>query len=252
MFSISAACRRSSSGEVRITAGTRSMPGLLRGAPAPLARDQLVAAVVERPDDQRLQQPDRADRPGQGVEGRGVELRARLVGVRLDLGDVELAQLRPAGVALRQDRRQAPPHAALALSHRPAPKGEHLVGQGAVGARARRLRIVLGDRDAVARRLGDPDAARHHRLEHPRGQVLAQLALDVLREAGAVVVHRDQDARHLEAGLSSRRTSFSVSRNWTRPSSARYSAWTGTITLSAATRALTATGPSDGGQSSSV
>ena len=34
-----------------------------------------------------------------------------------------------------------------------------------------------------------------------------------------------------------------MSRNWTSPSSARYSAWTGTITRSAAASALTVTGP---------
>ncbi len=53
-------------------------------------------------------------------------------------------------------------------------------------------------------------------------------------------------------GLRSRRIIARVSRNWTRPSSARYSAWTGTITRSAAVRALTLTGPSAGGQSSRV
>ena len=53
-------------------------------------------------------------------------------------------------------------------------------------------------------------------------------------------------------GLSSRWISESVSSSWARPSSAKYSVCTGTITLSAATSALTVSGPSEGGQSSSV
>ena len=46
--------------------------------------------------------------------------------------------------------------------------------------------------------------------------------------------------------------SESVSSRPASPSSAKYSVWTGTITRSAATSALTVIGPSDGGQSSSV
>ena len=91
---------------------------LLRRAPAPLTGDELVPPVLERPDDQRLEQPDRADRSGQGIEGGGVELGTGLVRIGLDLGDVELAQLRSAGGALRQDGRKPPPHSALAFSHR--------------------------------------------------------------------------------------------------------------------------------------
>jgi hypothetical protein len=53
-------------------------------------------------------------------------------------------------------------------------------------------------------------------------------------------------------GLSSRWTSDSVSSSPASPSSAKYSVCTGTITRSAATSALTVSGPSDGGQSSSV
>jgi DNA polymerase-1 len=37
---------------------------LLRRAPAPFAGDQLVAAVIQRTDDQRLEEPDGPDRPG--------------------------------------------------------------------------------------------------------------------------------------------------------------------------------------------
>ena len=53
-------------------------------------------------------------------------------------------------------------------------------------------------------------------------------------------------------GFSSRWISASVSSRPASPSSAKYSVCTGTITRSAATSALTVSGPSDGGQSSSV
>src|SRR4051794_41963804 len=71
---------------------------------------------------------------------------------------------------------------------------EYLVGQGPIGLGSRGPRIVLGDRDAVARGLGHPDAARDHRLEDPRRQVLPELPLDILREAGAVVGPRGPGA----------------------------------------------------------
>ena len=51
-------------------------------------------------------------------------------------------------------------------------------------------------------------------------------------------------------GFSSRCTSASVSSSPASPSRAKYSVCTGTITRSAATSALTVSGPSDGGQSS--
>ena len=54
MFSISAICRRSPLLLVRRRTGTVSRPGLLSGTPAALAGDQLVAAVRQRADDQRL------------------------------------------------------------------------------------------------------------------------------------------------------------------------------------------------------
>ena len=59
-------------------------------------------------------------------------------------------------------------------------------------------------------------------------------------------------AAPVSRGFSSRRMSDRVSSSCASPSSAKYSVWTGTMTLSAATRALTVSGPSDGGQSNSV
>ena len=57
---------------------------------------------------------------------------------------------------------------------------------------------MLGHRQTIARRLGDSDAARDHRLEDHLGEVGAQLRLDVLGQPRALVVHRDQQARDLQ------------------------------------------------------
>ncbi len=83
-------------------------PGLLGGAPAALAGDQLVAAVGEGADQQRLDDAAGLDRGGQGGQRLGVELGPRLAGVGFDQADRQFAQL--AGVAgggFRQDRREA-------------------------------------------------------------------------------------------------------------------------------------------------
>src|SRR3954454_9643046 len=50
---------------------------------------------------------------------------------------------------------------------------DHLQRHAVVRIGARRARIVPGDRYTVAWRLGQPDAPRHHRVEHQRPEVLA-------------------------------------------------------------------------------
>ena len=74
-----------------------------------------------------------------------------------------------------------------------------LLGQSPVGDGAAGRRGVVGHGKTIARRLGDADAARDHRLEDHLVEVLAQLRLDVLGQPGALVVHGDQQARDLEA-----------------------------------------------------
>ena len=64
-----------------------------RGAPAALARDDLIIAGAEPPHGQRLQDAVLADRVRQLVERRVVEALARLVGVALDLRDGEALQI---------------------------------------------------------------------------------------------------------------------------------------------------------------
>ena len=75
--------------------------GLLGGAPAALAGDQLVAAVVERADDQRLEDARRRDRVRQRVERVRVEAVRGWSGLGSIMLDRQLAQLGPAGVASR-------------------------------------------------------------------------------------------------------------------------------------------------------
>ena len=62
---------------------------LPRGAPPTLAGDQLVAAVGERANDQRLHHAGIRDRGGEAVDRRRVELGARLVRVRAGSGRAE-------------------------------------------------------------------------------------------------------------------------------------------------------------------
>src|SRR5262249_27358185 len=59
----------------------------LRGAPAALAGNQLIMARAQRPDDDRLDHAALRDRGGELVERLLGEVPARLVGVRLDVGD---------------------------------------------------------------------------------------------------------------------------------------------------------------------
>ena len=48
---------------------------------------------------------------------------------------------------------------------------------------------------------GDSDAAWYHGIEHMFGQVAAKLRLDVLGEAGALIVHGDQHAGQNQRGI---------------------------------------------------
>ena len=113
------------------------------------------------------------------------------------------------------------------------------------------MRVVVDDGDAVARRLAEADVARDHGVEHQRREVRADLALDVLGELRARVVHRQQHARDGQARVElalDQRQRVEQAGEALRARSTR--SGPGTITRSAATSALTVNGPSDGGQSS--
>ena len=57
---------------------------------------------------------------------------------------------------------------------------------------------MLDHRRAVAGRFGELDASWDHGSEDEFGEVVAQLPLDVLGEAGALIVHGDQQTRQLQ------------------------------------------------------
>ena len=132
---------------------------LARRAPAALAGDQLVAALEPRPEHDRL---DR--RPARGSSRRGRRSprdrsAARLARVRVDLLDRHVREL-GLGVAppIRTSKPRPRPRRGLASAafdklHRHLP----------VGLGAARAPVVVGDRQAVARRLGDAHRARHDR-----------------------------------------------------------------------------------------
>src|SRR6266404_9192364 len=63
------------------------------------------------------------------------------------------------------------------------------VGLGTTGAP-----VVMGQGEAVARRLRDAHGARDDGVEHERAEVLAYLRLDVGREPRAAVDHRQENA----------------------------------------------------------
>jgi hypothetical protein len=63
----------------------------LCGAPAPFARDDLIAPAA-RPYDDRLDQPAGRNRFGEFSQGCVVEAPPRLIGIRLDVGDRQQRQ----------------------------------------------------------------------------------------------------------------------------------------------------------------
>ncbi len=269
-FSISAVCRRWASSSSRSSTGTVSSPASRGGTPAALAGDDLVAAVGERAHDQRL---DHA-RPRAASRRARRSTRRRSAGaagrVRQDELDRDVAQERLGELArLRQDRGQAPPHPALfgVLTVEPpsASGSTRRRGRGRP-ARARRARVRAPGRRAIRasrgvlgdRQLRSSGASATRTL---RGITVSNTSSGkwALNSASTSCARRVLSSCMVittpvrtSAGFSSCGSRSSVSRNWTRPSSARYSAWTGTRTRSAAASAFTVTGPSDGGQSSRV
>jgi hypothetical protein len=70
----------------------RRLAGELRRAPPALAGDELILALGERSDDDRLQDPAFPDRVGKRDERCLLEALARLIGIRTDLPDRNLPQ----------------------------------------------------------------------------------------------------------------------------------------------------------------
>src|ERR1700761_4727879 len=89
-----------------------------------------------------------------------------------------------AGVSGRiaESPRLIPARRLVELATRRQLLGERLVGDGTAGGRG-----VVDHGQTIARRLGDSDAARDHRLEDQLGKVRAQLHLDILGKSRALV-----------------------------------------------------------------
>ena len=87
------------------SAGIVVEAGGLRRAPAALAGDELELAVLERADEDRLEHAMLADGRGQLLERGLVEREARLLRVRLDAFDVDVADAaaRPAVAVVREE-----------------------------------------------------------------------------------------------------------------------------------------------------
>src|SRR3954451_9960608 len=71
---------------------------------------------------------------------------------------------------------------------------DHLEREAVVRICATGVRVVLRDRQPVARRLGQPDGARYDGGEDLRPEMRADLALAVARESRSAIEHRQQEA----------------------------------------------------------
>ena len=203
MFSISASSSEAASSRSRTMAGTVVEARQPRGAPAALAGDQLEGPARSRADQHRLEHSPLAQRVGEGGQAVLVEAAPGLVGVGLDRVEGERAQVGlgapPASGRSGSPRARGPCREGAAVAG--LATGGHLLGQGEVGLRPGAVRVVMDHGAAEARRLADADVARDHGVEDELGEVLAHLALDVLRQAGAAVVHGQHHPGEVRRGL---------------------------------------------------
>jgi hypothetical protein len=123
MFSISAIAATASSADFAHQHRDFGEPRQLRGAPAPLAGDDFVAAGDLAHQD-RLHQPLRANRVGQLLQRLAVHLGARLVFAGRQLRHLHHAQvaLRRRGVVLAAQQRVEPASQSLKLGHLCSPR----------------------------------------------------------------------------------------------------------------------------------
>ena len=164
MFSTSASASDVRSSASRTSAGTRRQPGRLRGAPAALAGDQLPAVAAGSRTSSGCTMPSRRTLSTSSAK-RSSSMRARgWRGFGRDLLDRDLAQraaaTRACGSPSSSARPCPSPRRGGALSTLDDLEREPVVGVGAA-----RVGVVLRDRQAVARRLGEAHGARHDRRE---------------------------------------------------------------------------------------
>ena len=138
---------------------------------------------------------DRPDRQGGMWPGRSLG--------RVGVLDGELPEQRSQASAQAVGPAHAPAPAIAPVSASAAPgpgascapaSRQQLVSQRGVAASAYGRRLVPGQRDSEAGRLGDSDISRDDGREHPVAKVLRGLGRYLAREVEALVVHRQQDA----------------------------------------------------------
>ena len=251
MFSISASSSASASSRSRTSAGIALQAGDPRRAPAPLAGDQLVGAA--RPSGARARAAARPARPAippapSAPPGRSAaRLRAGSATISSDRQLAQLLHRRRLLCSTPTGSRSRPrPIPGFGLATR-----RHLLRQLEIGLRAGAVGVVMGDRQTVARRLAHPHVARDHgRRRRGLGSARAPRA----RHPGPAACGRraSSAASRRPSGAGSARAAQAPASRAAQPGPRARSTRSapGTITLSAATSALTVSGPSEGGQSS--
>src|SRR5215208_7017927 len=116
------------------------------------------------------------------------------------------ARMEPSGICSSSDEEAPPPM----RTSRPRPNPLLL---GAVDKLARNSvisvgsgggRVVRGDRQAVARRLGEPDAPRDDGIEDELAEMAPHLGSDVGRQPRAPVHHRQEHPRDCKVRIEAR------------------------------------------------
>src|SRR6186997_2714607 len=102
------------------------------------------------------------------------------------------ARIDPSGICRSSVEEEPPPMRTSRPRPRPRRLGavDKLARYAVVGVGTGGGRVVRGDRQAVARRLGEADASWDDGVEHELAEVAAHLRRDVGRKAGASIHHR--------------------------------------------------------------
>ena len=183
--------------------------GQLGRPEAPLPGDELVAVEQLRHED-RLEHAVLTDALGKALDLGLVGALPRLVRVRTDARERDLARRGRVGRALRDERVDAPAEPLwwrsgrvlmLPTARRGRPALADSSASGPIGLGAPRVGPIQGDRLPVARGLGQADVARDHGIEHGLGEMRPHLDRHFGGQVRPCVVHRENDALHGEVGI---------------------------------------------------
>src|SRR3954469_22445988 len=200
MFSIKASSRRSLSSVSRTIAGTWPSPAITA------ARSRRSPAISSKLPPERgrtttgcrmpraLTDSERASRASSSNSRRGWLGLGRISSLAISLRP-DSSRALVERIAARPRPIPRPPPSPFAVSA----TCSHLFRKLQVGHGARAARVVADDGEAVARRLAHADVAGNDGVEYDFGEVLADLTLEVLREAGEPVLHGQHHAGDGEA-----------------------------------------------------